>query len=147
MGKRKAEIKHIRYENVILSKGGSTNISSAIHVDKNLKHSSILKWKGVEDAMIKKELIRWRLGRIAFHQNCECCNRELSRKHALICSGGEFYLENEFEEVEIPSSNTILDAILNYYSINGKDEIWKKLYNVIQNIKRVCLVQNVDMIN
>lgn len=145
--KRANEIKVIRYENVILDKGGSTNISSAILVDKNLKHSKILKWKGTEDAKIKQDIIRWRLGRIAYHQTCGNCQLELSRKHALICSGAEDYLEREFDDIDLPHSNTLLDAILNHYLLDEVDGLWKKLYNAIQIVRRICLVQNVEIIN
>jgi hypothetical protein len=39
-------------------------------VSKSLKLSSILFWKSEDDGEILRNLLRWRLGRIAFHQEC-----------------------------------------------------------------------------
>jgi hypothetical protein len=144
--KRHAEIKVIRYENVVLDKGGNTNVSSAIFVDRNLKHSNLLKWKGTEDSTFKKELIRWRLGRIASHQTCGNCQGELSRKHALICSGAEDYLEREFANIEIPHSNTLLDAILNHYLLEDDDELWIFIFSRIRR-KQIGLINYVYVLN
>ena len=89
------KIKEIRRNDILDSKKGcksttrtSTRISDSIPVSKSLKLSSILFWKSEDDGEILRNLLRWRLGRIAFHQECLNCNREnLSRKHAVLCSG------------------------------------------------------------
>jgi hypothetical protein len=83
----KKKIKAIRYENISQENLGYTRISDAINVEKTLEHSEILKWNGLEDKEIKQDLLQWRLGRIAFHQVCKKCGQELSRAHALECSG------------------------------------------------------------
>ena len=79
-------IKKVRFENVNLDELGRTNVSSAIPVHSSLKHSSVLVWSGAKDAELKKEIINWRLGRIAYHQKCQRCGESLSRKHAVVCS-------------------------------------------------------------
>ena len=64
----KNAIKEIRLENITQENFGMTGVSDAIAVHKSLKHSAILYWDGVQDAQVKQELIQWRLGRIAYHQ-------------------------------------------------------------------------------
>jgi hypothetical protein len=57
-------------------------------VPKNIKQSSTLKGKSVEAANPTRNIIIWKLGRIAYLQNCMNCGGafELSRKHALECT-------------------------------------------------------------
>ena len=137
----KMTIKQIRYENIVQDNLGHTNISDAIHVDKSIRHSAILYWKGIEDAKIKQELILWRLGRIAFHQVCKRCNGALSRKHAVICSGAEEYILEQLPQIELLTVNTIIDEVLNSHLIKGTQAIWKILFDAIQGIRRTCLLQ------
>jgi hypothetical protein len=137
----KTTIKQIRYENIVQNNLGHTNISDAIAVDKSLKHSAILYWEGTEDVKVKQELILWRLGRIAFHQVCNRCNGDLSRKHAVICSGAEDYILQQLPHFTIPSVNTIIDEVLNRHLIKGTQEIWRMLYEAIQGIRKTCLLQ------
>ena len=119
----KRKIKEIRRNDILDSKKGcksttkaSTRISDSIPVSKSLQLSSILFWKNEEDGEVQRNLVRWRLGRIAFHQNCLNCNQEnLSRKHAVLCSGVDQALFDKFEEVESFYSQNILDTLLNKY--------------------------------
>lgn len=99
----KEAIKDIRHENVEQEDFGLTGVSDAIAVHKSLKHSAILYWDGIQDSQVKQELINWRLGRIAYHQECGRCNGDLSRKHAVIRSGAEDFLLQQFPDLEIPA--------------------------------------------
>ena len=79
----KTKIKEIRRMDILDSKKGcksgtktSTRISDSIPVSKSLKLSSILLLKSDNNGEIQRNLIRWRLGRIAYHQECLNCNRE-----------------------------------------------------------------------
>ncbi len=47
----------------------SSRISDSISVLKLLKLSSILFWKSEEEGEIQRNLIKWRLGRVAFIKN------------------------------------------------------------------------------
>ena len=57
-------------------------------------------------------------GRIAYHQQClsylSCSRENLSRKHAVLCSGVDDVLFGKYKEVESFQSQTILDTLLNY---------------------------------
>lgn len=138
------EIKLIRQENIEEDELGHTNVSSAIPVKKNLTRSSILSWTGMKDMTIKLELIQWRLGRIAFHQRCHRCGESLSRKHAVICSGAEEFLESKFPDVEVPASQTIIDAILNQSFTKNDENVYSNVFEAIQGIRRTCLLQTVE---
>ena len=74
------KIKELRRTDIMDSKKGcksttnpSTRISDSIPVSNGLKLSSILFWKSEEDGEIFRNLVRWRLGRIAYHQQCLNC--------------------------------------------------------------------------
>ena len=138
------EIKVIRFEDIDQDELGHTNVSSAIKVFPNLRRSSILSWNGMEDAKIKLELIQWRLGRVAFHQDCHHCGGSLSRKHAVICSGAEDFLSSTFLDVDIPQSNTLIDSILNQFFFKNDSAVNAAVYEAIQGIRKTCLSQNVN---
>jgi len=139
----KKEIKLIRQENIEQDDMGHTNVSSAIPVNKNLARSAILSWTGIEDMTIKLELIQWRLGRIAFHQDCQRCGESLSRKHAVICSGAEEFLDSKFPDIQVPASQTIIDAILNKFFNNNVRTVFLDIFEAIQGIRKACLLQTV----
>jgi len=118
----------------------STRISDSIPVSKSLKLSSILFWKSDDDGEIQRNLIKWRLGRIAYHQDCLNCNREmLSRKHAVLCSGVDHVLFEKYEEVESYYSQNILDTLLNKYMSGNHSMIWKDISWAITQIQKLCL--------
>jgi hypothetical protein len=141
------KIKEIRRNDILDSKKGcksttrtSTRISDSIPVSKSLKLSSILFWKSEDDGEILRNLLRWRLGRIAFHQECLNCNREnLSRKHAVLCSGVDQALFEKYEEVESFYSQNILDTLLNKYMYGNHFSIWKDISWAITQIQKLCL--------
>ena len=144
----KKKIKEIRRSDILDSKKGcksttkaSTRISDTIPVSKSLQLSSILFWNNEEDGEIQRNLIRWRLGRVAFHQNCLNCNQEnLSRKHAVLCSGvDQALLDKYYEEIESFYSQNIMDTLLNKYMFNSYSEIWKDISWAITQIQKVCL--------
>ena len=77
---------------------------------------------------------------MAFHQECLNCNREnLSRKHAVLCSGVEEVLFEKYEEVESFQSQNILDTMLNKYMFGNQLSIWKDISWAIIQIQKVCL--------
>ena len=101
-------------------------------------------WTGLEDMAIKLELIQWRLGRIAFHQQCQRCGDSLSRKHAVICSGAEDFLESKYSDIEVSASQTIIDAILNKFFAKNDRTVYLDVFEAIQGIRKTCLLQTVE---
>jgi hypothetical protein len=143
----KCKIKNIRRSDILDAKKGcksrtktSTRISDSIPVAKSLKLSSILFWKNEELGEIQRKLVRWRLGRITFHQECLNCNREsLSRKHATLCSGIDEVLFDKYKEIESFYSQNILDTLLNKYMFGNHISIWKDISWAITQIQKLCL--------
>ena len=141
------KVKEIRRMDIIDSKKGfrstsktSTRVSDSIPVSKSLTLSSILFWKSEAEGEILRNLVRWRLGRIAFHQECLNCSREkLSRKHAVLCSGVDDILFNKYEEIESFQARNILDTLLNKYMYGNHMEIWKDVSWGINQIQKLCL--------
>lgn len=141
------KIKEIRRNDILDYKKGcksttkaSTGISDSIPVSKSLKLSSILFWENEDDGEIQRNLVRWRLGRIAFHQNCLNCNQEyLSRKHAVLCSGVDEVLFDKYEEIESFQSQNILDTLLNKSMFKNYSGIWKDISWAITQIQKICL--------
>ena len=109
-------------------------------VKKNLKHSTILRWKDAEDAKIKRNIIRWRLGRIVYHQQCKNCNEaaELSRKHALECSRTNQSIKDIFHEINQEEESLSLDTVLNHYISNTSESIFRSLDMIINTITSLC---------
>jgi hypothetical protein len=143
----RSKIRNIRRTDILDAKKGcksrtktSTRISDSIPVSKSLKLSSILFWKTEEEGEIQRKLVRWRLGRIAFHQECLNCNKEsLSRKHATLCSGIDQALFDIYEEIESFYSENILDTLLNKYMFGNYLSIWKDIAWGITQIQKLCL--------
>jgi len=141
------KLKEIRRRDILDSKRGcksttqsSTRISDSIPVSKELKMSSLLFWKSEEEGEILRNLVRWRLGRIAYHQKCLNCNREkLSRKHAVLCSGVDEVLFDKYQEIESFQSQNILDTLLNKYMFGNHLCIWKDINWAINQIQNLCL--------
>jgi hypothetical protein len=139
-------IKEIRRSDILDFKKGcksttkaSTRISDSIPVLKSLKLSSILFWKHEDDGAILRKLVRWRLGRIAYHQECLNCNAEtLSRKHAVICSGVDQALYEKYDLAESFYTQNILDTLLNKYMYGYHISIWKDIAWAIDQIQRLC---------
>ena len=83
----------------------------------------------------KSTILRWMVGAIARHQECKRCGEELSRQHAIICSGVEDQLVLRNPE------NSHVNAI--DYNISriaeGEPEIKTRVEEAITTILRVCL--------
>jgi hypothetical protein len=135
-----AEKLKIKYEDISNTQFGSSNVSKGILVPKNIKQSSILKWRDVEDANRKRHIIRWRLGRIAYHQRCMNCSEsvELSRKHALECTGMEEFIANVFTDVQMTEGTLSLDNVLNHHYQSNDETSLRTIYTIITNITSMC---------
>jgi len=136
----KAEKFKIKHEDIKKASFGATAVSDAIIVPMVLKHSAILKWTNVEDAKMKKNIIRWRLGRIAFHQACTNCNgsAELSRKHALECTRMNELITEVYTDVNMEEGFLSIDNVLNSHYKNVSITTLSMLDTIISNISSMC---------
>jgi hypothetical protein len=119
-----------------------TRIAECITVDEELKSHRILSWKNQAEAKRNKDIIYWRLGRVAMHQECLNCNKEmLSRKHAVMCSGVEDQLIRSYPDIEIYSDRTIIDELLIKCGTMENSKIWGDVQWAINQIRRLCRLQ------
>jgi hypothetical protein len=140
----KAKIKDIRRSDILDAKKGSksktktsTRVSDSILVSKSLLNSIL---ENGRDGEIQRKLVRWRLGRVTFHQECLNCKKEsLSRKHATLCSGIDQVLFDKYQEIESFYSQNILDTLLNKYMFGNQMPIWKDISWAITQIQTLCL--------
>ncbi|KAJ3098417.1 hypothetical protein HDU96_011099 [Phlyctochytrium bullatum] len=94
-----------------------------------------------------RALMSWVLGNVARHQPCEACGDELSRQHALECSGVGASLAERFPGSDparhphlLPSS--ILDVLI--HSLTFRDNVAEQArvqacVEAVDEIRRICL--------
>lgn len=98
---------------------------------------------------VQKNLIQWRLGRVAFHQSCTKCfnmneHKEMSRQHAVECSGVREEILSKFSGLS-DDQHTILDIALNKISlVESSLEDIQFLSKCIENIRQICLDWHYD---
>lgn len=123
----------------------SGNVADAIQIEpKGLPHPvATATWMKKDH---QHTISRWLLGNVAFHQYCRRCNIEVSRKHALVCSGAAGILRRWIEAVNIqlePNTNSfnLLDQLIRYCKFDESEEDTFSVmicYNAIQRIREVC---------
>jgi hypothetical protein len=88
-----------------------------------------------------RAIILWRLGRIAFHQKCRKCRQELSRSHALQCTGHSETILRKYR-FSGDSMHTSMDQRLNQLDCSQPpppDQDWIEIAEMIQDIQFKCL--------
>ena len=108
------------------------------------------------DKETERMIILWRLGAYTYHQPCTKCGKEVSRAHALQCSGQEEQLQYEFAEENEEYTNSQeknqgqlfinwllnrLDRLFNSQETEKKNQaqIWaEKLATAIRHIRNTC---------
>jgi hypothetical protein len=76
-------------------KDGMADIAASIKTPK--RHGPSAYTDPLVDRDSQRTVTFLRMGAFAFHQACKKCGQETSRKHAALCSGGEFYLQSQFQ--------------------------------------------------
>ncbi len=115
------------------------NVADVIWTNEALKPNPLLKCKIERNRL--KTLIHWRLGRVAFHQECRNCstNSTLSRQHAVTCTDAETKL-SRFTPQTRSRHGTIIDDVLNNSKYLQDDyECLEEICKVIQEIRILCL--------
>ncbi len=125
------------------------DVARCIPIEESKKPNSLIEANFL-DREFQKELLFWRLGRIAYHQNCNNCrSSKLSRKHAVQCSNIQSVLE-PIVDTTLPSFNaemTLLDNAMNQTPVTQQNiEKLKKIVFCIETIKMKCLgwIRNED---
>jgi hypothetical protein len=103
-----------------------------------------------KDKLLKTPLLRWLTGTIAVHKPClnSNCGLELSRSHAISCSGAGEYLSSKFpieaaeyyqNENVIINRGTILDYILNKHRHSKDMRMYRYCGKAISMVYQNCL--------
>jgi hypothetical protein len=109
----KTVLQRMRYQDIVGIPCEPTSVGAAVPVDRQLSLCFLPKLDVTRPKRIL--LIMWRLGRVAFHQQCLKCNdgTELSRAHALECAGVDADLAR-FANLLDPNSPLLpFDQLLN----------------------------------
>ena len=118
----------------------ANGIAAAISVSPNCKPNPLLKANWL-DRKIQKTLIQWRLGRVAFHQECGRCFDEMSRKHAIRCAGLHRVIRRDFPGLIVYNSEANqIDQLLERIPCKeeNKDKL-EKIASYIEEIRIKCL--------
>jgi hypothetical protein len=128
-----------RHEAINSYRRFGNNVAASIAVRKNCKPNHLIQASWL-DKKVQRNLIQWRLGRVAFHQDCSC-GQEVSRQHGLECSGVEEKIRRKYPRlVQYSESTNILDTLLNKISINEDNtEELNFISKMIEEIRIKCL--------
>ena len=134
--------KELVNETIMKLDKGKETVAGAIQIERYDPLRNITR-QGVWDS--KKQRItvtRWAIGAVARHQMCSNCEdrADLSRAHAVMCSGAEESLRRQYGEFLDPNSKfTIIDQLLNRFR-NGipRPSFYRDLEEAIGLIYRKC---------
>jgi hypothetical protein len=117
---------------------GNNNVAGSIVIEKTDKLRVILQPGTFTDRSHKIAILRWILGGVAMHQLCQNCHaEELSREHALDCSGAGATLERKYR---LEGEGNIIDRTLNHFrNDSNRIEIYEDIFAAISIIYRKCL--------
>lgn len=140
--------KELIKESIIKMDKGKPSVAGVIQIERSDRLRTITR-QGVWDSNKQRITItRWAIGAVARHQMCSNCEEkeDLSRAHAVECSGAGENLRRQYGEFFNPSSSlTIIDQLLNLFR-NGmpRPSFFRDLEEAIGLIFNKCrgLVQN-----
>jgi len=118
------------------------NVAGSILID-DLKTRNVCKPFAFQDKKHRISIIKWILGGVATHLPCKNCHQELSRKHAIECSGAHEFLFTKYGSIlqleENNKMNTI-DILLNVYKYEPPNtDFYDDIYHAICMIYKNCL--------
>jgi hypothetical protein len=94
----------------------------------------------------KVAIYRWLVGNVAIHMPCIKCTGpcgapvELSRIHAVQCSGAETLLRSIYPDVVVPDQHNLISTLLNTFRNAPPDDgFYENLTNAICSIWKRCL--------
>lgn len=131
----------LQHQTIRLLDDGLDNIAGTLLLEENEEIRQIMR-VGQCPKKQRITITRWLLGTITRHEVCKKCNGELTRKHAIECSGALTFLRDLFPEVSEPTEQvrwTLLDNILNTYRIARKNtDFYRNIYLAISKVYTEC---------
>jgi hypothetical protein len=109
------------------------------------KHRHALSSFAFADKKIRIPVLRWLIGCVAMHTKCKSCNDQVSRAHAVQCSGANNYLLGTYNDdykkfINENAFGTFIDYLLNLYrfALPGGD-FYSNIAKAIGLIYTKCL--------
>jgi hypothetical protein len=116
----------------------ASNVAGAIEIGEKEKLRAVLK-PGVVSKKKRIAIVKWLTGGVARHKTCTC-GVEMSRVHAIECSGANELLFNRFgDEINQDSEVNWISQILNLYRKSTESRIYNVVYGAIKMIYENCL--------
>ena len=134
----KAERKKLEHEMIAALDFSKTNVGGVIEMDDKPKFRACLK-PGVVTKKKRIAIVKWLTGGVARHNPCRC-GQEMSRVHAIECSGaGELILARFGSEIDHASGVNWISQVLNTYRNSKAAWVYDSVYDAIRMIYQNCL--------
>ena len=94
----------------------SSNVSGTLLLDRaDTKHRHALCSFAFDDKKIRIPVLRWLIGCVAMHSKCKLCTSEVSRAHAVLCSGATDFLSGIYTtDYEYFVAGNIMTTFIDY---------------------------------
>lgn len=126
---KKEVLKKLLWTKIAALDLGNTNVAGTIRMDPHQQgHRHVLRPYAFSNPRIRVPILRWLVGNVAAHRPCqtENCNAEISRRHAVECSGAEEGLMELYPWL-VPAfvpevDGTFIDYLLNRFAHAYKEQ-------------------------
>ena len=119
---------------------GNENIASAVLVRVDMKTHQLYMAETKVCRADRVSISRWQIGLVAGHQVCRNCGDELSRVHAVKCSGAAEGLRALVGNIPVGKrfGRTEIDWVINAHANEMGPEQAKLIVEAISKVERVC---------
>jgi hypothetical protein len=135
--------KELQMKTICALERNKTTVAGAIQVEETDKHRHIIQANAFTIKAHRIAIQKWALGTIAWHQPCRRCQdgTELSRAHAVICSGASVYLMTKYAaHLDEESPLTVIDQLLNKFrAIPPTAIFYAHIFKAISLIYKRCM--------
>jgi Reverse transcriptase (RNA-dependent DNA polymerase) len=134
--------KRLVKESIVNNIDRELSVAAALQVESNDPIRHCLLPNAFQDKKTRVTILRWIIGGVANHQVCKKCQREeLSRNHAVECSGALEYLKMFYpDHYEENNSINFISVLLNIYR-NGPADVsfYERIATAVSMIYKDCL--------
>lgn len=138
----KQEKKRLVKESIVRNLDNQTSVAAAVMVDMDDPIRHCMMPNAFKDKKTRSTVLRWIIGGVANHQTCnQCGDEELSREHALECSGAHELLRSYYLEHQEQDNNELfINQLLNKFR-NGPpdDDFYERIAEAVGLIYTKCL--------
>ena len=130
---------------------GKSNVSGTLLLNNNEGFRHCLRANSFTAPKTRVPVLRWLIGNVAIHMPCQKanCSSEISRKHAVICSGAHDELSTRYPSeaydyqqllAQDPTNrSTLIDLLLNKHRFKPPANLYEDVASAISMIYERCL--------